>query len=403
MTMSKGFQPWRRFAGLLHAVVALGLPFLRISGESALRFDVPTLTLRFFGAAIAMDEFFLVLVAVLFLTFLFVTLTIILGRIWCGWLCPQTVIVDATRFVDRMVSRGPLQRVLAAAIIAPISFVLAAGVLWYFVPPEEFFLRLRTGSLGHVIGLSWSILGLITFLNFAFLRRTFCSTVCPYAKMQGALFDDNTLVIAEDPARRDECMHCEACVKTCPVGIDIRKGLNAACINCAECIDACVRQMARRQRPSLIGYRFGSSDAGASLLRRPVLISGTVTALFLVLLVMLSFSRLPMDMDVTSDPAIPPRLTSEGRLINAFILSFTNRSGKEQEIALSAAGAEGALTIDPSRVRLEKGAHERLRVVITMTGSKEQTKHPGTIEIKASSPGSPDLDQTRRLNMLPSW
>ena len=96
MTMSKGFQPWRRFAGLLHAVVALGLPFLRISGESALRFDVPTLTLRFFGAAIAMDEFFLVLVAVLFLTFLFVTLTIILGRIWCGWLCPQTVIVTAT-------------------------------------------------------------------------------------------------------------------------------------------------------------------------------------------------------------------------------------------------------------------------------------------------------------------
>ena len=92
-------RPWRRAAEWIQAAVALGLPFLRIRGESALRFDVPTLRLHAFGATVWMDEFFVVLAGSLFLLFAFLLLTVLFGRLWCGWACPQTALVDLTSFL----------------------------------------------------------------------------------------------------------------------------------------------------------------------------------------------------------------------------------------------------------------------------------------------------------------
>src|SRR5512134_3439598 len=94
-------QTWRRLAEAAQAVLLLGIPFFRIGGESALRFDIPSLRLHFFGMTLWMDEFFIVLIALFFFTFLIIFITQVFGRIWCGWLCPQTVIIDMTRFLDR--------------------------------------------------------------------------------------------------------------------------------------------------------------------------------------------------------------------------------------------------------------------------------------------------------------
>jgi cytochrome c oxidase accessory protein FixG len=363
MTTNKRIQPWRWSVKVVQAIVVLGLPFLKVQGESALRFDIPSLTLHFFGASIWMDEFFLVLVAILFISFLIVTLTILFGRIWCGWLCPQTVIIDLTRFVDRMPFRGTGYRVASLLAVLAISAVLAASLIWYFVSPYEFLERFASGKLGPVIGWSWLSLTVITALNFAFLRHTFCTTVCPYAKMQGALFDDRTLVIAPDPDRMDECMHCDACVRVCPVQIDVRQGLSGACINCAECIDACARQMDRRQRRSLIGYRFGSSGR---LLRRSVLLAGTLTAGLLALFLVLLMERTPLDIEIGADPITPPRLTQEGALVNSYILSVSNRSEEDQEIILYVeGGAPDTLYLHPDRFVLERGEHRRIALTVS--------------------------------------
>src|SRR3990172_791625 len=228
-------QPYRRLLEALQALLILGLPFLTVNGESALRFDIPSLRLHFFGISLWMDEFFLVLIAILFLTFLIVLITLMFGRIWCGWLCPQTVLVDFTRFVDRALKKDFASGTVSYLLTFLVSLIVAAGLIWYFVSPYEFFGRLFAGNFGPVLTGFWTVMAGIIFLDLAFLRHGFFTTVCPYAKMQSEIFDKNTLRIGFDPRRKEECLNCMACVRACPVGIDIRDGMNAACINCAEC------------------------------------------------------------------------------------------------------------------------------------------------------------------------
>jgi len=396
--MSSRIQPWRRTARILQAAAVLGLPFVTIKDESALRFDIPTLTLHFFGARIWMDEFFLVLVVLLFLSFLLVLLTMLFGRIWCGWLCPQTVVIDFTRFVDRVPGTSLPFRMKSLVPVFAISVLLAASILWYFISPYELFERLLAGTLGAVIGWSWIVLTIVTFLNFAFLRHRFCTTVCPYAKMQGALFDDRTLVIASDPARMDECMHCNACVTTCPVGIDIREGLSAACINCAECVDACAQRMERRQRRSLIGYWFGAPGRSGGLLRRNVLLAGAAAAAFLTLCIALVLGRSFIDLEIAADPSAPPRIVEGGALINAFMLSVSNRSRDRQELDISSEGPDGTLPTAPERITLERGEHKRVQVIVRSPHGKT-----GPFTVSGRLRSDPRILLSKQAMLQPPW
>ncbi len=403
MTMSPDrIQPWRWFVKSALVVGAFGTPFLRVTGQSAFRFDVPTLKLLVFGSAVSMDQFFLVLIVILFLSFLAVFLTILFGRIWCGWLCPQTVVVEFTGFIDGLARRGGRSRFLAIAALMAISIVLAADILWYFVEPRQFAMDLLAGTLGRVERWSWAILSVVTFLNFLFLRRTFCATVCPYAKLQGAIFDDRTLVIAADTDRMKLCMHCDACVAACPVGIDVRKGLQSECVSCALCIDACAGRMRKRGLPSLIGYRFGTLPGGG-FLRRSVVLSGSVTALFLLLFVVTLLSAVPIDMEISADPAFPPVRQNDTIVQNSFVLSLTNRTDAAQSLTLSAEGAAGPIEVVPETIVLQKGEHRTTRLALTAVGASRLRSGPEEVVVKAVARGLPSLLLERKAVLLQPW
>ncbi len=115
------------------------------------------------------------------------------------------------------------------------------------------------------------MLGVTLFLDLGFVRARFCATACPYAKLQGVLFDRATLVVAYDERRDAECIDCLACVRVCPTGIDIRDGLQAECIACAQCVDACAPILARFGKPTLVDYFFGAPGERPRLLRPVVL------------------------------------------------------------------------------------------------------------------------------------
>lgn len=315
-------RTWRWIVEALQALIILGLPFVRIHGESALRFDIPSLRLHVFGHSIWMQELFIVLVATLLFALLFIFITLVFGRVWCGWLCPQTVLIDFMPFVDRTKKEGFPQNFLAFLLTFLLSIIVAASLIWYFVSPYEFIHDLMAGSLGTTTWGFWITFTVILFLNYAFLRHTWCKTVCPYSMLQGVLFDKSTLIIELDPARSSECIDCSRCLKVCPTEIDIRKGFGSACINCAECIDACNNIMVRFHKKGLIRYAFGTANEGR-VVRQSSFIIGSFVILLLVSLVYLMIARTGVEVTVLPH-TLEARQTKDKLIINAYMLSIIN-------------------------------------------------------------------------------
>jgi cytochrome c oxidase accessory protein FixG len=342
-----------------------------------------------------MDEFFIVLISIIFFTFLLVFITLLFGRIWCGWLCPQTVIIDLTWFLDRAKSKGPLQKMVAYFLTFLVSVIVAASLIWYFVSPYDFFPELLHGTLGALTWGFWISLTAIIFLNYAFLRQTWCATVCPYAKLQGALFDSKTMVIAFDERRKDECMDCRACLKVCPVTIDIRNGLSAACINCAECIDACSGKMERKEEKGLIGYFFGCPGGQGGLLRQNVLLIGSITILTFLFLLYLALARNPLDLIILPNYDFKPRLTEQHEVVNAYTVALKNKSRQDLELILKAELQGKHLRVIPDKILLRAGEYKRTTAFV-FSGEHGNDFLSGTIELilEADKPAGMTISRT---------
>ena len=399
MTTSPRFRRLRRAGFAAQAIVILGLPFLRIGGESALRFDVASLSLLAFGARVQIDELFLVLAITLAGTFAFALATLLLGRAWCGWGCPQTALGEVTRRFAPLQAKRGRDAVLSAVALAAVSAVVAANLLWYFVSPYDFAARLARGGLGPVLGGAWAVLGAILFLDLAFLRHRFCATVCPYAKLQGALFDRKTLTIAYDARRDADCVECRKCVRVCPTGIDIRRGLQMECIACAECVDACGPIMARLGKRNLVGYAWGEPGGGRRLLRSATVALAALTAACTGLAAAAISARSELDLAAASVPGISARRTPDGRTANAYDVSLTNRGRAplELDLALSAGGERGALV--PDAVRLAPGEHRRVRVLAAVR--LPDGAGPQEAELVAEARGRREVRTSRRVTFVP--
>jgi cytochrome c oxidase accessory protein FixG len=390
---TRRFGSWRRWAGIAQAAIFVGLPFLRVGGESALRFDVPSLRLHVLGATLWMNEFFVVLLGLLAATAVFLLVTVLWGRVWCGWSCPQTVLGDLTQALASERARKRPRRArlaLAWATVGAVSLLFSAATLWYFVPPAEFLSRLVALDLGPVLSWSWGVLALMLFLDLGFVRARFCVTTCPYAKLQGVLFDRSTLVVAYDERRDDECIDCGACVRICPTGIDIREGLQAECIACAQCVDACAPILARYGRPTLVDYFHGAPGERARPLRPAVLALAAVSVLAVgsTVAAAVSAGRQSLDLVAAVSSRFTPRLGPDGRAVNAYELSFENRGRAPVALRLSMEPARGKASVSPDRVDLAAGEHRRLLVVVSASGLGPGPVVEGVLSATAPDGGS---------------
>jgi len=351
--MQPVWRRYRRAAAIAQAILLTGLPFLKINGQSALRFDIGELNLYFFGTIIRIGDFYLILAATLFLLFFIATVTVVFGRVWCGWLCPQTVLLDLTDSLATIIGQKH-RNLIGKLMLVPLSALVSITMIWYFVPPAEAVRGLFTSPL---IAGFFIVLWALVWMELALLGRGFCTSICPYAMMQNALFDKDTLVIEYDKSRDSTCMKCDDCVRACPVGIDIKEGLSNRCIACAECIDACWLKSSKRDLPPFPNYK-------GKIIRPKTFLLGGLTAASALVVVLLFAMRPPVEFTLSR---IQEPLPSG---LNRYAYTIYNNSSKPFELELDA--PEGITLIGERTISIAPFGVIRNKVLLRASGKPDE-------------------------------
>ena len=359
------------------------VPWLEWGQRQALLFDIASRRFYIFGLVLYPQDFIyltgLLVVSALSL-FLF---TAVAGRLWCGYTCPQTVYSEIFMWVERKIEgdravrmrldKAPqsLEKLVKKTFkhVVWISIALWTGFTFvgYFTPIRDLGMSFLQTQMG-----TWEVFwvlfyGFATYGNAGFLREQICKYMCPYARFQSAMFDQDTLVVTYDAVRGEargprtkavdakaqglgDCIDCTLCVQVCPVGIDIRDGLQYECIGCGLCVDACNSVMDKMQYPrGLIRYTTPNALAQRWDLRqvlrrvarpRVLLYSAALIAITLAMLISLVV-RTPLKVDVIRDRSVLARLVQGGQVENVYRLQIANATETPQRYRLVARGLEG--------------------------------------------------------------
>lgn len=309
-TESRGrFWRWRRIVGWALIVFFVSLPIVRVGGKPAVLLDLAVREFTFFGFTFYPTDTFLLLLVGLAILVSVALFTALLGRVWCGWGCPQTVYLEFFyRPVERLIEgaehvrarrdAGPWtvdkawRKAAKWGVFLVASALLAHTFTAYFVGWErliEWMTGPPTEHWGYFM-LATLTTGLVLF-DFGIFREQMCTITCPYGRFQSILLDPDSLIVSYDPGRGEprarrgkkalraeaagdrpsmgDCIDCGACVRTCPTGIDIREGLQMECIACTQCIDACDDIMDAVDLPRGL-IRYTSENALAGKPTRPL-------------------------------------------------------------------------------------------------------------------------------------
>jgi len=337
------------------------VPWMYWNGKQAVLFDLPNRRFYIFDWTFWPQDFFYLAILLIIAAVALFFFTALAGRVWCGYACPQTVWTEIFLWFERKVEgsrnkqikldKAPLTRYKFSRKVLKhfiwISFSAWTGFTFvaYFTPIDQLASSIWNLTLGPWEWFWIVFYSFATYGNAGWLREQVCIYMCPYARFQSAMFDDDTLIISYDPTRGEprgsrpkgvdpkskelgECVDCTLCVQVCPTGIDIREGLQYQCIGCAACVDVCNEVMDKMgYSKNLIKYTtLNALDKIKTNIFRPRVIVYFVLLMVLTTGLLYSMAtRIPLELDVVRDRNALYRTTPLGYIENIYTLKIANK------------------------------------------------------------------------------
>jgi len=380
-------RPKGKLTNLRWAVAAVLLGFLFITpwisyrGEPFMLFNILERKFIIFGQIFWPQDFHLIVLSLITLAVFIILFTVIFGRLFCGWACPQTIfmefvfrqieyLIEGNYGKQKKLARQSMsfekiwKKTLKHLIFFGIAFMVANTFLAYIIGMERLREMIAAGpqeNLGSFIVLTF--FSAVFYFVFAFFREQVCIIVCPYGRLQGALLDSRSIVVAYDYKRgepkgkfnpledrpasgKGDCIDCQSCVTVCPTGIDIRNGTQLECINCTACIDACNAIMEKvKLRPGLIRY---DSEKGIAEGKRTVFNARSIAysaALTVMLLVVGTMFTLRSQVEVTII-RMPGTLYQEygpESYSNIYKVQLVNKTRQDMPVTIKLQSPEGEI------------------------------------------------------------
>lgn len=396
------FYNWRKIVSYVLIAFLFGAPHIKIGGEQMLLFNILERKFTIFGKVFWPQDMYLFALAIIVGIVFIILFTIIFGRLFCGWVCPQTIFMEMVfRRIEywiegdwthqKKLDAAPwnkekiFKRIAKHGIFWIISFLIANTFLAYIISADELW-RIQTDPLGQHVGglISIVIFTTVFYLVFARLREQVCTTICPYGRLQGVLLDPNSMVVAYDHKRgenrakfkkgedrsatgKGDCIDCNQCVHVCPTGIDIRNGTQLECINCTACIDACDHMMESvGLEKGLI--RFVSENGIKNRTRfqwtRRVKAYTALLIAMMAILAILLVTRKDFETYIMRQRGTTYQITDDGVVSNIFEINMLNKTKYNYDVKLELEGVDGTIETVVKNIKLMREAQLKERFIV---------------------------------------
>ncbi|MCL1059567.1 cytochrome c oxidase accessory protein CcoG [Shewanella gelidimarina] len=366
------FQRIRTGMNSLLVALFFLLPFVSYQGRQAILFNISDQQFIFFGTTLWPQDFTILAWVLIAAAFLLFFATVFWGRVWCGYLCPQTAWTFMFVWVEEQIEgsrnkrialdKAPmslnkiLKRTSKHLAWGAIALLTGCGFIAYFIPARALYLDIFTFDASFWISTWVWFFAICTYLNAGWMREQMCLHCCPYSRFQSVMFDANTKTVTYDATRGEsrgprkrkqetslgDCVDCNLCVDVCPTGIDIRNGLQYECINCGACVDACNQTMAQfGYKPDLISYSSENElvDKAVPFYESYKFLGYGIAALIMLTVIGIDISnRSAIELNIIRDRQTLYRETLTDEVENSFTLKIRNKTQQARHYQIYVSG-----------------------------------------------------------------
>jgi cytochrome c oxidase accessory protein FixG len=396
------FARVKRITLLVSMVIFFMMPwFNSSSGRQMILFDFYHRRFYFFDWVFWPEDLVLLAFMLVIAALSLFVITSLVGRIYCGYVCPQTVWTRCYLWIERLIEgssrqqhrldkvtskegilfiKKVIKKITKHSLWFLIAFFTALTFVGYFVPIKELSQSLYQFTIGNNALFALGFFTTATYLNAGWMREQVCLYICPYARFQSLMYDEHTLHVIYDKNRKD-CIDCKKCVQVCPMGIDIRQGLQLECINCAACLDVCDDVMKKISAPKgLISYSSEKKLSGEKIdfIRGRVIGYASSLALMFALFLLFFYMRADITLDIIQDRNHLYQVNKDGSIDNLYQLKIFNKSSKESVFHLGLEQSSHYVWMGESNIRLNEGESKIVPVRIRLF-SKELISQPDTL------------------------